>query len=383
MGWKRFFLSILLIANLFIFTGCWDMTDINDHIFVLGLGIDPDEEEGLYRFTFHYANPRGEQSDQSSDKMTYINATIRSSSLPLAVRELIRNSDSEANFEHMQTLVLGADYLEMLSFDDVDMLFRMASVRRKCVVVTTDIKASDLLSMKFSGTSTAVIINRLSNHYSSTTSKVLEGYSLTSLYSKKTDNLSFNLISVGAVKNSNYTTVSSTDQKAQKDISLAVTGISIFKNCKYVGQIGYTELEIIRLLRSRQTEGVLNIVTDEDEECCFQIVSSKCKTKCRIVDEMPVFDIRLSVECLLIDSSDEPMDGGRKIIEKELMKRADHIVSLARYKYGGELLGLETALRQNQTQWYEANRQYFENNFSQSQINISVECKISSSGIIE
>lgn len=383
MRCKIFILTFLILINSFALTGCWDMTDINDHIFVLGLGIDPDEEEGLYRFTFHYANPRGEQSDQSSDKMTYINATIRSSSLPLAVRELIRNSDSEANFEHMQALVLGADYLEKLSFDDIDMLFRMASVRRKCVVVTADINAFDLLSMKFSGISTAVMINRLSNHYSSAKSNVLEGFSLTSLYSKRTDKLSFNLFSVGAVENSNYSTVSPTDKKDSKDISLAVTGISVFRNCRYIGQLGYTELETIRLLQSKQTEGLLNIITDKDNDCCFQIISSKCKTECRIEDDIPVFYIKLNVDCLLIDSSEDAQEYGKEIIEDTLKKRIEHIVSLCRYKYGVELLGLETALRQDQRQWFESNSKYFMNNFSQSQINISVECKIASSGIIE
>ncbi len=359
------------------------MTDINDHIFILGLGIDPDEEEGLYRFTFHYANPRGEQSDQSSDKMTYINSVIRSSSLPLAVRELIRNSDSEANFEHLQALVLGKDYLEMLSFDDIDMLFRMASVRRKCVVVTTDIKASDLLSMKFSGVSTAVMINRLSNHYSSANSNVLDGYTLTSLYSKKTDNLSFNLFSLGAVENSNYTTVSTTDKKSQTDIALAVTGISVFKNSDYAGKLGYSELETIRLLRNKQTDGILDIVTDKNESSCFQIISSECQTSCTIKNNLPVFDIKLNVECLLIDTSDSDRNNSKEIIKEVLTSKINHIVSLCRYKYGVELLGLETALRQDCRKWYESNDQYLKNNFSEAEINISVSCKISSSGIIE
>lgn len=376
-------LLLLVILGMLIPTGCWDLTDINDHFFILGLGIDPDEEEGLYRFTFHYANPRGESSDQSSDTMTYVNATIRSSSLPLAVRELIRNSDSEANFEHMQALVLGVDYLDVLSFDDIDMLFRMASVRRKCVVVTTDIKASDLLSMKFSGTSTAVIINRLSNHYASSSSNVLEGFSLTSLYSKKKDDLSFYLFSVSAVENSNYSALSPTDQADQKDLALTVTGLSVFNNCKYTGQLGYTELETIRLLSNRQSEGIINVVSEDGTNACYQIVTSKCSKSCKIVDNEPRFKIKLDVECLLVDSGNKTIYNGEKLIEESLENKINDLIFLGRYKYGGDILGLESAARQDCRKWFDANRDYWQTGFKDANIDLTVNCKIASSGIIE
>ncbi len=378
------FKIIVLFAIIFCFifpTGCWDLTDINDHIFILGLGIDSSNEEGLYRFTFHYANPRGEQSDQSSDKMTYINSTIESYSLPLAMRELIRNSDSEANFEHLQSLVLGSDYLEQLSFDDIDMLFRIASVRRKCVVVTTDIKASDILSMKFSSASTAVMINRLSNHYSSSDNNVLSGYSLTSLYTKKIDDLSFCLFSIDAVDNKNYTVISPADAADNKNLSLAVTGLSVFRNCKYVGSLGYTELETIRLLTNNQTEGLLNVINEDSTNSYYQVLSSDCSKSCKIMNNTPVFTINLSLDCLLI-STEANASTSRKI-EKSLLDEIEHLVTLGKYKYGGEILGLETALRQDCRDWYDNNTGYMENSFADADINIYVNCKIASSGIIE
>ncbi len=383
MRFKKAALILMLILSILIPTGCWDLTDINDHIFVLGLGIDLDDEPGLYRFTFHYANPRGEASDQSSDKMTYINATIRSASLPLAVRELIRNSDSEANFDHMQALVLGTDYLRELSFDDIDMLFRMASVRRKCVVVTTDIKAQELLSMKFSGNSTAVMINRLSNHYTSSDANVLEGFSLTSLYSKKKDNLSFYLLSVSATKNSNYSVLSTSDFSSEDDLSLSVTGLSVYNNCKYVGQLGYTELETIRLLSNRQSEGVINIVTDDGTNICYQIVTSKCTETCHVTDNIPTFSIELNVDCLLIDTGNRHIENGEKIVEENLKGKINELVFLSRYKYGGEILGFESAARQNCRKWFEANREYWETDYKNADIEVTVHCNITSSGIIE
>ncbi len=382
MWFKRIIILIVVLFGMLIPTGCWDLTDINDHIFILGLGIDPADEEGLYTFTFHYANPRGQQSDQASDTMTYINASIKSSSLTLAVRELIRNSDSEANFEHLQALVLGFNYLDMLSFDDIDMLFRMASVRRKCVVVTTDIKASDLLSMKFSSVSTAVMINRLSNHYSSSSTNVLEGFSLTAIYSKRKDDQSFNLLSLSAVENSNYSVTSTTDIKDQKDISLVVTGISVFKNCSYVGQLGYTELETIRLFYDRQTEGIINLIKNNGRNAYYQIVSSKCKKKCEITNDKPIFKITLDVECLLIDSEGN-FEDNKELIESNILDDIEHIIALGRYKYGFELIGLETALRQNCRKWYDNNKSNISTLLSDAEIDVSVNCKISSSGIIE
>lgn len=380
---KRLIIIFLVFSLMLIPGGCWDLTDINDHIFILGLGIDPDTEDGLYRFTFHYADPRGQNSDQSSDTMTYTNTVIRSTSLPLAVRELIRNSDSEANFEHLQTLVLGTDYLEMLSFDDIDMLFRMASVRRKCVVVTADIKASDLLSMKFSSVSTAVMINRLSNHYSSSNSNILEGFSLTSLYSKKVDNSSFYLFSLGAVENSNYTAISTTDQKKQKDISLSVTGISVFKNLKYAGRLGYPELDIVRLLLNRQTEGFINTVSENKANACYQIISSQCDKSCKIVDDKPVFTLKLNADCLLIESDDNFTDYGEELIEESLQEQISHIISLSKTSYGAELLGLETVLKRDCVKWFQNHSDYFEKGYRSSEIIVEIDCTVSSSGIIE
>ncbi len=381
-AFKRFLL-LLIMLTFIVPSGCWDLADVNDHIFILGLGIDKDETAGLFRFTFHYANPRGEASDSSSGTMTYINTTIRSSSLSLAVRELIRNSDSEANFEHMQTLVLGIDYLSDLSFDDIDMLFRMASVRRKCVVVTSDGKASDLLSMKFSGMSTAIMINRLSNHYTSANSNILEGFSLTSLYSKKSDNLSFYLLSVGAVENSNYTVLSITDQPDAQNISIAVTGISVFNNCRYAGRLGYSELETIRLLFNRQSEGIVNITSEDNSSVCYQIISSKCDRSCVFTNGQPDFTIKLDIECLLIDSSDDTISDGKKMIKEDIEKKINNLILLSKNKYGAELLGLETATRQKNRKWFDENRDFWNNKYTESKISVEIDCRIVSEGIIE
>ncbi len=374
---------MLILISMLIPTGCWDLTDVNDHIFILGLGIDKGDKDGLYSFTFQYADPRGNKSDQSSDTMTYINSTITSSSLPLAVRELIRNSDSKANFEHLQALVLGADYLDIMTFDDIDILFRMASVRRKCVVVTSEIKASDLLSMNFSGLSTASLISRLSMHYSPSDSDVIEGFSLTAMYSKRVDNLSFYLLSIGAVENNNYSVLSTTDSSSSKDISIAVTGLSVFRNCRYVGRIGSPELETVRILSDRQSSGIINTVTSDNSAVCFQITSSKCRKTCEIIDCMPEFTINIELDCLLTSSEGNRINNGEKLIKEHLKMQIEKLILLSKSRYGGELLGLESAMRQQHRIWFEEHPDYWISDYPQAKISISIDCNITSTGIIE
>ncbi len=375
-------IALIVAVIISIFSGCWDMTDVNDHIFILGIGIDKDKDS-LLKFTFHYADPLGSDSDQSSDKITYINTAIRASSLPLAVREFVRNSDAEANFEHLQTVVFGSDYLSEMSLYDIDMLFRMASVRRKCIAVTSDTTAYELLSAQLSSISTATMISRLSNHYTSSKSSTQEGYSLTSIYAKASDNLSFSLLSVGVSDNKNFSSISETDQTESSNLSLIVSGLSVFKSSRYSGCLGYPELEIIRILYDEQNNGNINIFREDGTSACYQIMSSRCTRKCNIENNKPVFRLDIDANCLLIESENSDYQHDKILIENIIRKKIEHIFILSKTQYGPEILGFETAVRQQHNTWFENNRNKWQDLYSDSEMEINIECRISSSGIIE
>lgn len=361
--------------------GCWDMADVNQRTFVLAMGIDTTDDEKLFRYTFHCASPSGESSDVQSNKLSYVNFSIDSPSLILAIRELILNSEHTASFEHLKLLSLGSDYAEVCKLDDLDSLFRVATVHRKCSVVVSDGSASDLLVSSEGEDSTAVLSSLLSR-YGRSDMKNGSDFSLQELFIKRQDDLSVYLPLISIMSTTDMNVSVSAENGKESDNVFFLDGLCSFVSGQYAGKLGEPELETIRLLNYEKSGDIIPVVTAYGTYY-YHIISSHFQRECAIDDGMPRFSLSLSVTCELADSGGKPSGAARESdMERELKKRIERLVDFSRMGYGAEILGLETEARQSHARWFAENRERWQEIYACSDISVDVDCTILSHGYI-
>lgn len=59
--------GLIVLSVLFVLSGCEDMIELEKEAFVIALGIDQTDEDGIYEFTFQFANPNISDTEMTSE----------------------------------------------------------------------------------------------------------------------------------------------------------------------------------------------------------------------------------------------------------------------------------------------------------------------------
>lgn len=401
---KRIAAIILMPVFLLTLCGCWDMNEINTTVFVMGIGIDKGDTEGEYNFTFQLADTMGSQSDSGKSAFSFVNYTISSRSLTLALQQLILDTNSDANFEHLCALVIGSEIADEGAVDLIDHLFRLPSVRRKCVVATADAKASDLLRAKAGTGDTAMGINRLMSQYTSGGGSVMSQFSLHQLYTARTSGIDYYLLIVSAqplenvggnTKGAERTeSVSGSDSSGgNPDKVLEVVGLCSFIDGVASMRLGVPELETARLVSQRQSSGIISCAYggSAQDRLYFRVQESHCSQEVEIVNDTPSFHIELTLTCYLVDTGssarvdigdEEWIESAQEQIVQSLEEDLRALVTYSKEGCGAQLLELETTLRQKHYRWYEEHPDYFHDGYKDAQVSVNVNCTLQTIGFI-
>lgn len=376
-------LVFLLCFFLLPMGGCWDMAEINERTFVLAMGIDKADEEELCKYIFHCASPSGESSDVTSNQMSYVNIVVTAPALAPAISEMIRSCDHNVSFEHLQVLALGGRYAKESDLHDLDSLFRIASVRRKCSVVIADSELEKLLTER-GGDDSAEKIRQLVAQYYSDSLRTAGDFSLQELFSRRKSELSFYLPLVNIISSSDLgAAMPGSASSENTEPIFIVNGVCAFDSGRYSGCLGIPELETMRLLGNRQTQGMIASAKNGKRELHYQIISSRCRCSCSVKSGVPEFEIELKMECMLLEHGDSFGESAAPVIENDVRERIERLITLSRGRYGAEIAGLETAARQNCALWFNASRKEWKKLYEQAEISVNVQCTAASDGFIK
>lgn len=146
--------AIALLLCLLLLTGCWNRREIETLGFVLGLGIDWDEEEGVYELTMQMAQVRaqggmgdggggGGGGGGGPPSWVFIS---RGETIFDAVRKMATLSPRRAWWGHTQVMVLGEEMARRGVLPALDFAVRDGEMRRLMWVLVTPGKARDILT---------------------------------------------------------------------------------------------------------------------------------------------------------------------------------------------------------------------------------------------
>ncbi len=377
-------------------SGCWDTAEINGRAFVLGVGIDDGERDGDYDFTFQLAVPVSGGSD-SGDAIQYVNCTLTDRSAAAAIRSLEKNMGRQVNFEQLTAIIIG-EHLSQNKFTQVtEVFFRRASVRRQSCVAVCSGNAKDFFAASGTGksiSSDAAVALQSYDTRSGTGSMVMD---LHSLYTAVSNLDGFYLMKISAVDPSTQEVPSNGAQGSDEGTALIpeISGAAVYGgDGEYLGEISSDELEILRLISNSQTSGIISAAgTGENQgEIYYQIRQSHCNRECRVVNNQPVFSIRLDLQCSLVDgygfgqgdvTSKEFTDFAEKCIINDLTDEIGALAAKSRQNLGAAVLGLQDILRQREPDWYDAHTGSLSEIYKHAEIKINISCEIVGGGLTQ
>ena len=144
---------IIIIALVAIFlTGCWDVIEINERIFVTAVGIDLNEDpniENEYLVTYVYPNIASIKKGESQKEAKFMKSTVAKTPFD-GSRQLTTRLDKPLFFRHMKVIVIGEELLKKPDKikEFFDGLGRDPRINRKVQIIVAQGKAKDVLSTK-------------------------------------------------------------------------------------------------------------------------------------------------------------------------------------------------------------------------------------------
>lgn len=362
---KRFASLILSLLILVTFSGCWDMAELNERVFILGIGIDSSAADGEYDFTF--------QTARFSDNSSYTDIKITSDSLGRAVREL-EKSCGNISFEHLSLVLLGKDVAKSDFYNIMDYLYREGTVRRQSQLAISETTAGKLIGKNVGSNGLCVHAAGILENTDSS-----RGQSATMTLSRLFVSQSVNEgCYIPILSATDASGVSSGDASGV----VSVSGAYCYSSEGFTGTMSTYETELTRLFSDRQSSGIVESVDIDGRVIRYKIEKSLCKKSSKIISDKPIFKIEIELDCSLIENP-ESSGTSENLIEKSLNEKLSALIQRCISELGASPLGLDRTARQSHHLWFSENNTRFFDIFRESEISINIDCNIKRGGSIK
>lgn len=271
----------------FMLTGCWNQTELNEIGLITAIGIDRVEDQ--WKITYQIINPTamsmgagGTTRSASSESPVHV-----FSSLGPTIREAIDGSYTESArrlyYPHTDVLVLGKSVSEEGINEIIDFYWRNTYMRESVSVIVSNEQASEMVKQlvppeRLPGAAIAKILDksdRFNGHYPS-----IKMYELARKL--KTESHSAGVPRIEST-GSPQETLESVDKlhKTSTPGKLKVTGLSVFKKDRKVGELNHDESFGISWMTGKVKISTLSIACPDTksskENISYHTVSSKVK----------------------------------------------------------------------------------------------------------
>lgn len=367
---KIFKLILLLILSMVLLTSCWDKIEIEDRIFVLGIGIDKaaeeDKSQPTDRYVVNFASPIvGALKDGNGETFSTYKTTT--STFALGLNQMYERLDKKLSFQHTRTLIFGEDILkdERLFKELLDAVGRSHEFHSSMYVFAVPGRADEVFKIKpkFSKILAMYITGIADNNlYQS------------SIYKMPAYKMYNNLI------NSEGDTVIPTLRPSKEEAK--VSGVGIIKNYILIGYLDDMDSETLNWLNDTANGGLVN-VSYNGVQVPYKYNDFNTKL---ILDKVEGDKLYLTYKMEAEGSAEEyiwgeplldqkVLDGLEKIIEKSIEERGKKLVDKFQNEFKVDLIGIAPYLRKYQPEIYESIEKNYEDFFA-SNVVINIQAKV-------
>jgi spore germination protein KC len=355
---KKFKLAALLLLYMLILAGCWDKVEIEDRIFVLGIGVDKATEQDKKlpndKYVINFASPIvGALKDGGGEAFTTYKTVCSIFSVGLS--QMYERMDKKPFFQHTRILIFGEDLLkdDRLFRQLLDAVGRNHDFQRNMYVFVAPGKAEDAFKIKpkfaklLSTYITGIAEN---NQYQS------------SIYRMTAYELYNNLIDTEG--DTVIPTLTSSKEEAN------VSGVGIIKDYKLIGYMQDEDSEALNWLNNKAKGGVISVQYNGVEiPYKYNELSTKLSLD-RVEGNQLYFTYDMAAEGSaeeyiwdekLLDSA--LLNTLQTMLEKKIESRSKTVIAKLQEEYKMDLLGVGEYLRKHHPDIYESIEKDYENYF--------------------
>lgn len=370
---RIFKLVLVLMLCVVLLVGCWDKIEIEDRIFVLGIGIDKakaeEKSQPSDKYVINFVSPivaalkkGGGGGDTFS---TYKTVT---SVFTYGLNQMYERTDKKLSFQHTRILIFGEDILkEEAAFKEVlDAIGRSNEFHRNMYVFVVQGRADEVFKIKPKFTSLlAMYISGIAenNLYQSSIYRMPAYQMYDNLENFKGDTVIPSL-------------------RASKD-EAKVSGVGIIKNYKLIGYLDDEDSETLNWLNNTASGGII-----EGEYNGIKIPYKYNDFDTNLVlDKVEEDKIYLTYNMITEGSATEYIWGEKlmdqklldtlgKSIAKSIEARSKGVINKFQKELKVDLVGVAEQLRKHNPQVYKSIEKDYESYFSNNVV-IDVKAKVS------
>jgi len=367
---KKVIIILNLIAILFLLTGCWDNVEINDREYIFAVGIDKGEEEGNLLFTAEIPkiNEGSEEqrliySEESKNFANFYNASF------------IR-SDKVISDRLMQVIVIGESTasdpaLIKKIFDEIE---RSPQMNRRVKIAIAKGDAKDIIN-------TEIPNNPIVGRYLSELLVKLKKENYQEIYTFDEAILNF--------KDFNSAMIPIVEKFED---GLKIESSAVMKDYKLIGNLTYTENELITLLLDPANSNLKNINVDvENTTISLGAFTVRMTDKIDVKDNKLYADYYVTLSCYIdsFELGNKNLDD-QKFLEKIKVTATDQISELTKKTvnklqktYKTDLLKIKDKLYKYHNTEYTKIKDNYEQIFADANINVHYTMVIRSTGLVK
>lgn len=367
---------IIIIALVAIFlTGCWDVIEINERIFVTAVGIDLNEDpniENEYLVTYVYPNIASIKKGESQKEAKFMKSTVAKTPFD-GSRQLTTRLDKPLFFRHMKVIVIGEELLKKPDKikEFFDGLGRDPRINRKVQIVVAQGKAKDVLSTK---TEQELVVGGYLN-------SMLRNKKVASRFSAQT----FSDI----MEDLQVSDVSMAPRAVPKKDEFKLFGSAIIKDYKLIGWLGEYENSLVAMVKGNFISDIIDIYY-KDTVVSYVISNAICKKDVHADNEDINVDINIFTEGYLQEYKYEGETNAfdqefLKTVEKrvkyKIEKDLEKIIGDIQNKYNADILCIGEHISKFEPDLWKEIEEDWDEIFPTLNINVHADVKIRRTGL--
>lgn len=373
---KLSILFIYIISNVFLSTGCWDYSEVEQLGMAAGVAIDKDDDNNNYIVTAELINT---ESSKGSTKVSSQLFSSRGKSIFDAVRNLILATGKKIYWGHVKVIIINENIASNGIIPVIDWINRDSEPRQDTwILISHGITAHDALKQNTSLTD----VNSLHLNEIIKSQNPIYKFPQMDIWRFRRDISSDTTSAIAPVI------------KIEKVSNLAfpeIYGTAVFKQDKLVGYLDGDETMDLLFIKNKIHEGLLILKQMDNTSIDISLEIFKSKTKINATYQNKTFTVNIDINTVvaideLAGSKNFIDDPGRSKLKKDaeqlLKARIENLIKKVQTDYKGDIFGFGDIIKRQYPDIWKSIPYTDENVFSTLQFNVNVDLIIKGSGKI-
>ncbi len=371
---KKPYKIILLLIGMWLLSGCWNYTEINEQANVSSIAIDKGEDGKKYHITAELISATAD-TKEANTPISFVEGD--GNSVLDAFRKMVSVSSKKLYFGHCKIVVLSEDIAREGFLPILDMIMRDAEVRMTIdFIVSKEKTAKEILFQK-------PILEQIVGYEIDTSldqnedvlfeSKKREAYQIHNVLKSKGVSLMLPAVDVISLH--------------KGETTFRLNGVAVFKEDKLLGFMDQEDTKSCLFANDQIKGGALSIPLDRIRDNYMTAEITKNKTKVTPV----LKDGKLSMEILISTDvnieqftpyGDMALESSCELINQYIEQRVSKVVKKVQQNYGVDIFGFGSIIHRTQPKLWEQYKDNWDEIFLTLPVSVKSSTNIKSSGAI-